>query len=132
MAGRRPTPTRLKVINGTAQPSRINKKEPKIKAAAIPNCPAWMNAEGKKEWRRIAKVLTESGIVTQLDYVVLATFCQMWGRYVEAEKAGQEVNVSHITQMRLLAVEMGMSPSSRSKVEAVGLNATERNPFDDL
>lgn len=115
---RKTTPTALKLVKGTARPGRINKHEPKHKAG-LPKCPAWINEEGKKEWKRAGKLLVESGVATHLDFVNFAVFCQMWGEFVDGVKKLEPVSVAHITQMRLYAIELGMTPSSRSKVSAI-------------
>ncbi len=116
--GRKPIPTALKLIQGTLRKERINKHEPDIKTK-MPACPAWLNVEAKKEWKRLIKELNKYGIATGFDFIALATLCQMWGEYIEGAKVGEPVGAAHVTQMRLLLVEFGMTPSSRSKVEAV-------------
>jgi phage terminase small subunit len=115
---RKKTPTALKLIKGTDRKDRANENEPECKVG-LPVCPTWLNAEGKKEWKRAGKLLVESGVATHLDFVNFATFCQMWGEFVEGVKTGEPVSIAHITQMRLYAVELGMTPSSRSKVSAI-------------
>ena len=132
MTGRKPLPTALKMIKGTARKHRMNKNEPKIKQGDIPPCPSWMGVEGKKEWKRLSTALHDTGIVTALDTSMLAALCQMWGEYVESVKAGEPVSVAHVTQMRLMAAEFGLTPSSRSKVEAVPIETLEHDPWDDL
>lgn len=116
---RKQLPTALKIVKGTARKHRENKSEPKPQSK-LPNCPAWVNKEGKKEWKRLSGELTKIGVLTGADFVVLATLCQMWGEYVEGVQNLDPVSVAHITQMRLYLVELGLTPSSRSKVVANG------------
>ena len=127
----KPKPTALKLVQGTQRKDRTNTKEPAIKSR-LPKCPAWINAEGKKEWSRLLKDLNKHGIATGFDFIGLATLCQMWGEYVEGSKNGEPVGAAHITQMRLLLVEFGMTPSSRSKVNAQPAEEKQHDPWDDL
>ena len=133
MAGRRPKPTALKILKGTARKSRLNVKEPQPKGCDITKCPAWLCSEGKKEWKRLASSLKESGILTELDTSAFAVLCQMRGEYIEGTKNKEPVSMAHVTQMRLLAAEFGLTPSSRSKVEAVPLEVeSDDDPWSEF
>ena len=107
-----------------------------------PRCPSHLNEPAKTEWRRIAPVLYEAGLITHIDRALLAAYCQNYGRWVEAELKLKELresvpkqdlviktmNGNYVQnpwiqianraqeQMAKLAVEFGMSPSSRSRV----------------
>jgi len=106
-----------------------------------------LNAEGKREWRRIVGILVECGLFTEIDRAALAMYCQAWGRWVEAErrvrKTGGEVLVSessgnyyqnphfHVAnkawdQLYRMLGQFGLSPAERSRVQAV--TAGEREP----
>lgn len=78
-------PTHLKVIQGTARPSRMNKNEPKPPPIA-PKCPARLPAKAKKEWRRLAPDLERLGLLTRLDRDALADLCLCIVRLEEAEQ----------------------------------------------
>lgn len=54
--GRKPKPTALKVLEGNPGKRQLNVVEPKPRNKA-PKCPAWLDAEAKKEWRRLANVI---------------------------------------------------------------------------
>ena len=132
MAGRRPKPTALKVIKGTARKSRLNPKEPQASEGDFSKCPSWLCSEGKKEWKRMSGKLKDAGVLTELDRTAFTVLCQMWGEYVEGTINKEPVSMAHITQMRLMASEFGLTPSSRSKVEAVPIETLEHDPWDDL
>lgn len=138
-------PTALKVLQGTARKSRINPNEP-TPPVAIPSCPGHLNAEAKKEWRRITKVLADQRIVTHLDRAVLAAYCQAYGTWVDAEKqlkqhgmttttpnglvvqsAWLQIRNKALEQMHKYAVENGFTPVSRSRVSTL----PESNQGDD-
>lgn len=46
--------------------------------------PAWLKGEGRKEWERVAPKLYKEGLLTELDRVPLAMYCQAYGDYLEA------------------------------------------------
>jgi len=147
MAGRKPIPTKYKLLKGTAQKCRMrNEPEPEIR---IPRAPKHLNKIAKKEWRQISKELHQLGLISEIDRSALAAYCQAFSRWVEAEelieKSGLLVKTKsgNIIQnpavgtanramelMHKFLTEFGMTPSSRSKV-----NVTERkkkNPFQLL
>ena len=65
--GRKPKPTALKVLEGNPGRRPLNKNEPKPKGKKKLQCPSYFNAEAKKEWRRLSKVLIEMGVLTEFD-----------------------------------------------------------------
>lgn len=134
MRGRKPKPTVLKLIEGNPGKRRINGREPRP-PAFVPTCPAHLSPTAKTEWKRMARMLNETGLLTQIDRTVLATYCQAYGRWVEAERRLAEtpallktpagyVQVSpwitiankQVELMTRLMAELGLSPSSRSRL----------------
>lgn len=85
MRGRKPTPTKLKILRGNPGHRPLNDDEPKARPA-VPSCPKLLVGEAKKEWRRITKLLGELGLVTHLDRAALTQYCQLWARWVQAEE----------------------------------------------
>jgi P27 family predicted phage terminase small subunit len=127
----------LKVIQGTDRADRRNENEP-VLGTRIPEFPEHLAGEAKREWERITRLLAASGLVAEIDRAALASYCQAWGRWVEAEEALKRHGVvvrspngfpmpspylaianKAMDQMRLLLTEFGMSPSSRSRVVAL-------------
>ncbi|MED0676976.1 phage terminase small subunit P27 family [Aneurinibacillus thermoaerophilus] len=101
--------------------------------------PAWLDAIAKKEFKRIAKELAELDLVTNVDVNALAAYCDAYSDYVKCTKIIQEEGfmveytnkaaetnkVPHplLTkkkqlheQMKALATEFGLTPSSRAKI----------------
>lgn len=108
--------------------------EPKL-ARVLPRCPEHLSAEAKREWRRVARELYEVGLLTRVDRAALAAYCQVWARWVEAERKVQELGAvitkqngnlvqnpwlsvanRALEEMRKFLVEFGMTPSSRARV----------------
>ena len=137
--GRKPEPTTLKLLRGNPGKRPINKGEPKL-AATVLRPPAHLDAVAKTEWRRVAKMLAESVKTTALDRAVLTCYCEWWSQLVrlstELRKVGPII-VSKTTkqpymspwlagmamaskQVERFAGELGMSPSSRSRIDVGG------------
>lgn len=135
MRGRKPKPTRLKLIEGNPGKRRINAREPNPRLA-IPTCPAHLNPSAKAEWKRLVRQMHTLGIVTDLDRSALAAYCQAYGRWVEAEKKLKETPLliklpsGYIQQSPWLAMankqlelmhkymsDLGLSPLARTRVE---------------
>lgn len=94
MAGRKPTPTAMKLLHGNPGKRPINKKEPKF--SGVPICPTWLAPTAKTEWKRIWTSVKEMDLLRATDQMVLASYCQSFARWQSAEKIvdreGQTVN----------------------------------------
>jgi phage terminase small subunit len=72
MAGRKPKPNVIKLITGNPGRRPLNKREPKPRPG-IPSCPSHLSLTAKAEWRRIVPLLSECGLVTEIDRAALAS-----------------------------------------------------------
>jgi len=134
--GRKPTPTALRVLRGNAGKRALPQGEPKP-APARPECPPQLQGEARQEWERVADELEPLGLLAKVDRAALALYCDAWGRWVEATEAlrqyglvikspsGYPMQSPYLAiaskaadQMRLLLGEFGMSPASRTRVQA--------------
>ncbi len=77
MRGRRPIPTSMKLVTGNPGHRPLNAREPKP-ANSLPTCPAHLSPTAKAEWKRLAGEMHRLGIVSQLDRVALAAYCQAY------------------------------------------------------
>jgi P27 family predicted phage terminase small subunit len=145
MAGRKPKPTALKLIQGTHRKDRAAPNEPKPKQTArVPSPPAEMGKIAKNEWKRIASELHDMGVLTRIDTKALANYCQAYEDMLTARGLlhgwnlanPDQINVQksmtgvikthpYLVQMRearldmmKFAAEFGLTPSSRSRVSA--------------
>ena len=84
-SGRKPKPTAVKVLEGNPGKRSLNRQEPKPEKKA-PRCPAWLEDEAKKEWKRMAKQMEQLGILTEIDMAAFAGYCQAYARWKEAEE----------------------------------------------
>ena len=73
MAGRKPKPTALKVLEGDRGKGRrpINEHEPIPPGGGV-KCPSWLLPEAKKEWKRLAASLEAMGVLTMADLTAFA------------------------------------------------------------
>ncbi len=148
--GRKPKPTALKVLEGNPGKRPLNENEPKPEKKA-PKCPAWLEPEAKKEWRRMSKILLELGILTEIDTSAFAGYCQAYARWKEAEefltKHGtifktpsgyiQQVPQVSIAQtylkiMKDFCTEFGLTPSARSRIHAGTAKGETDDPMEEL
>lgn len=136
MAGRKPLPSKLKVLKGTDQPCRMNPHEPSL-TAVVPDAPAFLGTIALEEWNRKAPLLARMGVLTEGDDAALAAYCQAYERFVEAEskirQSGLLIKTSsgNVIQSPLVGVanramelmhrfmtEFGLTPSSRTRIAA--------------
>ena len=137
MRGRKPKPTGLKIVSGNPGKRPLNSREPRAEPD-LPTCPSHLLPTAKAEWKRLARELYHLGVLTRLDRATLAGYCQAYGRWVEAEKKLTEtpgilkmpsgyiqanpwltIATKQMELMQRFAIELGLTPSSRSRVETV-------------
>lgn len=112
MRGRKPIPTKLKVLQG-AQPCRINRAEPKLPTNSTPKPPEWLGIYGKNRWRKLAPMLSTVGLLTDGD---IPAFEQLCDEYQSIRT--DPTNGSARDRYRKLLTEFGLTPSSRSRIKA--------------
>ncbi|MDE6318892.1 MAG: P27 family phage terminase small subunit, partial [Lachnospiraceae bacterium] len=74
-SGRKPKPTAVKALEGNPGKRSLKTGEPKPEKKA-PRCPAWLEGEAKKEWKRMAGQKEKLGILTEIDMAAFAGYCQ--------------------------------------------------------
>ena len=130
---RPPKPTALLQLQGTYREDRHGKRgrEPRAGGGTL-DAPDWLVPEARAEWDRVVEAYAEAGVVTPLDRAMLATFCQLWARFVEAERSEpyEPVPVSHIVSMANIANRLGLDPSGRVKLPVQEKPDPQPNPWD--
>ena len=148
MAGRKPKPTAVKKLEGNPGKRKLNKKEP-VPAKGIPDCPDWLLPEAKQEWNRLAALMEQMGVLTEVDRAAFAAYCQSYARWKEAQehidrdgstfetdKGYQQqtpwVGIANTQQKLMLqaAAEFGLTPSARSRI--VAGNTKGKEPEDEM
>lgn len=84
--GQRPKPAHLKLLEGNPGKGPIP-NEPRPDACELPEAPAFLTADARKEWDHVASQLHRMGLLTEIDVASLAAYCQAYGRWLTAERA---------------------------------------------
>jgi P27 family predicted phage terminase small subunit len=143
--GPKPLPANVHLLHGN--PSKKSLAElyegihPEV---VIPKCPPHLQAEARKEYKRVSVELESLGLISQIDRAALAAYCSAWAEYAFCEKKIADLNAAdpdgekgYVTTtpsgyqqmsiwvtirnralylMKNFGAEFGMSPSSRSRV----------------
>jgi len=144
--GRRPKPTRLRLLNGNAGKRPINNREPNPRVLKNPQPPTWLDGFGREFWRRHAPELSRLGLLSVLDRDLLASAAERWSTYRRAaeELKGGLTQISEangriakpesaiakqaLAECRAIMSEFGCSPSSRTRVTALVIPADDKDP----
>jgi P27 family predicted phage terminase small subunit len=143
MKGRKPKPTKLRIIEGNRGHRPIPNREPHPDPT-MPTCPEWLRAVAKVEWKRICPILHGMGLMTQVDRTALAAYCQSYAKWKEAEEFVEKHGMTYqfpkkdetgkvvsmyiapfpqvsiargcLEQVKSFCVEFGLTPSSRARM----------------
>ena len=135
MRGRKPKPSLYKELAGNPGHRPLNDREP-IPPSELPECPDHLQGEARAEWFRICAALDTMGLLTSADHALLEAYCVTYARWLDAEAKLKEFGTivkspdkgfpmmspyllvanGAMEQLRKLAVEFGLSPSSRSRI----------------
>ena len=116
MAGRKPKPTAVKKLEGNPGKRKLNTKE-LVPAKGMPACPDWLMPEAKKKWERLAKLMNQMGVLTEVDMAAFAAYCQSYARWREAQEHITSGGSTFETDKGYQAAsEFGLTPSSRSRI----------------
>lgn len=133
--GRKPLPSAVKRLAGTAQPCRMNPAEPNF-PGELPPPPPDLSDAARAEWDRLVAVLQPAAVVTAAEYELLVLLAREWARLSEAEAQLRNGLVvlspsgfpmqspwlaiarASIKAILAMLTELGMTPSSRTKVRA--------------
>lgn len=113
--------------------NKANEPKPARKA---PSCPDHLDADARKEWKRLVKMLLRIRILTEADGIALANLCQAWSTLVRAQIKLNESGLllktpsGYVQQSPLLGIvnncvdtvtklsrEFGLTPSARSRLQ---------------
>jgi P27 family predicted phage terminase small subunit len=95
----------------------------------VPDPPAFLTAAAGEEWRRLAPELCRLGLLSALDTMPLAAYCQAFATWCAAAEAGAADGIAPDERRELARIArdsardmvryaraFGMTPSSRSAV----------------
>jgi P27 family predicted phage terminase small subunit len=143
MRGRKPKPTKLRLIEGNPGKRAINRDEPKPDNIK-PDMPSDLSKEAQNEWIRICEDLDKMGLLSRADSLIIVCLSQAEARRkrgeIEVAKSGEIIttvsgNVIQnpwlgvvnraMDQIKAFSVELGLTPSARSR-----LHTTEKKPIN--
>jgi P27 family predicted phage terminase small subunit len=128
-------PNKLKLVEGNPGKRPI-KKGPENKAENL-HCPKWLNIEAKREWKKIVPYLKKAGFINDGDKAVLASYCQNYARWKQAETElnseklkilGQrgpiinpliKISATYQTRLKISIEKLGLSPSDRANLDMI-------------
>lgn len=150
MAGRRPKPTHLKVVQGNPGRRPLNDKEPEP-PKGIPAPPAGLSDVASKVWGEMSALLNRMGVLTVADTLALERLCECYAEIAECRAVLRESGRTYETisygggtgedavhntmhrarpEVAMLAdadrrfksylVEFGLTPAARSKIKVSG------------
>lgn len=158
MQGRKPKPSKLKLLEGNPGKRHVNKEpEPQV---GLPDMPAWLGEfpVAVEEWHREGNILAGMGVLTVADSGTFATRCYLASQIQEMahdiqtegrvaysarmDSLGNEVMDAKanpktiqlknlITEYRQIGSLLGLDPSSRTKL-SVDMEAGKKSKFSDL
>ena len=88
MPGRKPKPTKLKVLEGNPGKQKLPRGEPEPDVC-IPNPPDTLNEYAIDEWNRITPILEGLGIISELTISAVIAYCDA---YADWRTATEELN----------------------------------------
>src|SRR5436305_1441136 len=134
MRGRRPKPTRLKMLTGNPGKRPLNTDEPRPEAN-IPECPPELGPLARQEWDRLVGELAALRLLTNLDRAALGAYCGAYALWAEAtaqiQKYGAMIKAPtgfpiqspylaianrQAEIMMRIASEFGFTPASRTRI----------------
>ena len=143
MKGRKPKPTRLKELAGTAQPCRVKPNEMEVsRLANIPEPPFYLTDTGKNEFNIICSELSNKKMLHLVDLSLITTYCNEMALYIETEttlktigridefynedgeltrrqsKPEQKIANDALNKALKIAVQFGLTPAARSRIAA--------------
>lgn len=92
--GRKPAPSEIKELQGTAQPCRINKFEPKVngRITDMLGPPDYLSEEAKCHWKFILDH-EGGGWIKQCDLAMFETYCEQWAELVRYRRERKRLRV---------------------------------------
>jgi len=123
-------PNSLKVVAGTARKDRAVDEVELPLLDKTPAHPDWLtNSHAVKEWKRLALILINNGLLTEADLSYLGHLCNLHGNLVQLSAAGVPATASLIGALRNMYNDFGVSPVARGKVSPVVGGKNKDNPF---
>lgn len=146
--GRKPKPTEVKLATGN--PGRRPVRAGVASVQGDPEVPPHLTGEALAEWGRVTADMRAMRTLGHEVRAVLAIYCQNWARMLESEahvsehgavvpapRTGVPMHNPHLAianraadVVARLASELGLTPSSRTRVGATGNKTVPDSPWN--
>ena len=124
-----------------------------VPPAGVIRCPHHLLPEARKEWKRLAPVLTQMGLLTPADAVPFEGYCTAYARWLEAQeeitrhgsiykdsegriRPNPYIAIANqqMREIKSFAAEFGLTPSNRSAMIANVVTAMKqtRDPMEAI
>lgn len=144
MRGRRPTPTKLKVLLGEPNLGRVNYREA-VPATNIADAPAWFTDAQRATWI-VVVASAPRGLLKQLDrgllesWVLVDDICRraaldlarQRSLYTKKARTCLAIIKQFTTIKRTLAAELGFSPLARPRIAVTPEPDAQSSEFEKL
>lgn len=80
--GPKPLPANVLALRRSRHLQQRDSRDTVSPEVEIPGCPKHLMPEARKEWRRVAPLLEELGLVARIDRAALALYCQEYAWWV--------------------------------------------------
>lgn len=137
LRGPAPKPTAIEEMQGRPGKRAVNRREPQPHLGR-PKMPSYLDKRARKEWKRLCPILERMRVLTEADSIALANLCVDYSLLQQAQESLAKtglltktpksgvihqnplLNVVAVTTDRVTRGlrEFGMTPSSRSRVQA--------------
>lgn len=148
-----PTPTPILRLRGSKLVYQRDKQTEAKGSPGVPDCPDWLDEDGKAAWEQLVPQLQSMGVLTRIDGNALARYCKLWARWRKAEafidqhgevyplkdEKGKvkylaqfpQVNIAAnlAQQLTRLEQEFGLTPSARTRIH---VSPPQTTPVRDL
>ena len=149
MRGRKPKPTKLKIMSGEPNKNRINDQEPEAPPGR-PVMPDGLDDVGRKAWDALCDSLDALGILSIVDHHALELYCHAYSGYRDAydksKQFGQILVIDgkprrnpamtevhqHRAEIMRMQAEFGLTPSARSRLVVPGGARKTLDILDEL
>ena len=154
-AGRKKIPNELKALRGTDQPCRMDGSSTPARTTAVTTLPrSGLKGTAKKVFEVVAAELVNNHLLDLVGVDLIVAYALEMGLYHdtmrELEKEGYTIDVetkfgsttlvnpkrkvaeSALTNAKAIAVEYGLTPSSRSRVAELLSNDAPKDDFADF
>ena len=151
--GPKPKPDALRALEGNRGKRGKSEQAAPVPAGSLTNLkpPTFLPALAKKEWRRVVMELARLDLISDLDVMALAAYCNSYATWLDAIKQIKEtgmlvrspngypmpspyVKIERDSQEQMMKWlrEFGMTPSARTRVEGSGGKEEPDDPFAAL